>query len=382
MPEDGWDVNVEYEKLFGAAKRVNLFESEEEYDELWQFIIAQPQETYLTNELPFDGIVLPIVEKKPRIEERKKALISKSLTSLQEKHKSDLTPPKIVEPVIPNKHLFFIKENGVCDAKGYYDEKKQFFFICKDSLVSYDTDLIYLINDTENARENFLKKICEEEKGFYRVVRDAKCRSASAAACYVLGYLSDQSFWKDSEGKMLSEVYPDDFSVPIQEKVAKHTKPKKEQTPKKKEQTKKKEEPCPPKQQEPPKIEEPKKTSKVAKVVRPPRYYYITRENVGNRSCSAKGMYDKVNDKFIIMEGSELSYDVTSSYRFTASEIKRKKFIQLNCGSSRYDFKLKRDAICNSPDEAACFVLGENANGWVEWKSKDGISLESYISKV
>lgn len=95
MPEDGWDVNVEYEKLFGAAKRVNLFESEEEYDELWQFIIAQPQETYLTNELPFDGIVLPIVEKKPRIEERKKALISKILTSLQEEHKSDLTPQKL-----------------------------------------------------------------------------------------------------------------------------------------------------------------------------------------------------------------------------------------------------------------------------------------------
>ena len=139
---------------------------------------------------PYHKIVFDVSgAKKPRIEERKKALISKILTSLQEKHKSDLTPPKIAEPVIPNKHLFFIKENGVCDAKGYYDEKTQFFFICKDSLVSYDTDLIYLINDTENARDNFLKKICEEEKGFYRVVRDAKCRSASAAACYVIGYL-------------------------------------------------------------------------------------------------------------------------------------------------------------------------------------------------
>lgn len=378
MLEDGWVVNVEYEKLFGAAKRVNLFESEEEYDELRQFIIAQPQETDLSKELPFNGIVLPIIERKPKIEERKKSLISKILTSLLEKHKPDLTPKKVAKPV-PNKHLFFIKENGLCDAKGYYDEKTKFFFICKDSLVSYDTDLLYLINDPEKARETFLKKICEEEKGFYRVVRDAKCRSASAAACYVLGYLSDQSFWKDCEGKKLSEIYPDDFSTPIQKKVAK---PKKEQTPKKKEETKKREEPLPSKQQDPPKIEEPKKTAKVAKVGLPPRYYYITRENMGNRSCCAKGMYDKVNDIFIIMEGSELSPEVTSSYRYTASDIKRKKFIQLNCGYPRYDFKLKRDAICNSPDEAACFVLGENANGWVEWKSKEGISLESYINKV
>ena len=378
MSEEGWDVNVEYEKLFGAAKRVNLFESEEEYDELRQFIIAQPQETCLTPELPFDSIVLPIVERKPRIEERKKNLISRILTSLQEKHKPELTPKKVTEPV-PNRHLFFIKENGVCDAKGYYDEKTKFFFVCKDSLVSYDTDLLYLINDTENARETFLKKICEEEKGFYRVVRDAKCRSASAAACYVLGYLSDQSFWIDSEGKNLSEVYPDDFSVPIQKKVAK---PKKEQTPTKKEQTKKREEPRSQKQQEPPKIEEPKKTTKVARVGRPPRYYYIIRENMGTRSCNAKGMYDKVNDKFIVLEGSELAREVTSSYRFTASDIKRNKFIKLNCNITRYDLILRRDAICNSPDEAASFVLGESSNGWVEWKSKEGISLENYISKV
>ena len=378
MPEGRWDVNVEYEKLFGAAKRVNLFDSEEKYDELRQYIISQPHETNVPKGLPFDGIVLPIVERKPRIEERKCYLICKILTSLLEKRKPNLTPIKVTESV-PNRHLFFIKENGVCDAMGYYDEKSKFFYICKDSLVSYDTDLLYLINDTENAREYFLKKICQEEKGFYRVVRDAKCRSASAAACYVLGYLSDQSFWIDSEGKKLSEVYPDDFTVPIQKKV---TKPKKEQTPKKKEQTKKKEESRPTKQQESPKVEEPKKIIKDVRLGRSPRYYYIMREDIGNRSCKAKGMYDKVNDKFIILEGSELAHEVTSSYRYTASDIKRKKFIQLNCGNSRYDFKLKRDAICNSPDEAACFVLGENANGWLEWKSKEGISLESYINKV
>ena len=77
------------------------------------------------------------------------------------------------------------------------------------------------------------------------------------------------------------------------------------------------------------------------------------------------------------------------AYRFSASDIKRKKFIQQYCGPARTysgitlsDYKLKKDGICNSPDEAACFVLGEAADGWKEWKSKDGISLEGYINKI
>ena len=360
MSEDGWDINVEYEKLFGSAKRVNLFDSEEEYEELRQYIVSQPLETYLTKDLPFDGIVLPIVKRKPRIAERKKSLISTILASLQNKHIATQSSQSVIKSVVSDKHLFYIKEDGICDAIGYYDEKVQFFFICKDSIVSYETDHIYLINDKENARETFLKKICEKEKGFYRVVRDAKCRSASAAACYVLGYMANQTRWIDSEGKMLSEVYPDVFSTTIQKKEQKHSE----------------------KVQEPQKAEEPKKTAKFAKVGRPPRYYYIIRENMGNRSCKAKGMYDKANDKFIILEGSELAREVTSSYRFTASDIKRNKFIKFNCNITRYDLILKRDAICNSPDEAACFVLGEKSNGWVEWKSKEGVSLESYINKI
>lgn len=366
MSEDGWDVNVEYEKLFGAAKRVNLFDSEEDYYELRKFIADQPQEPIIANCLPFEGVVISREERKQKRERIKKTLF------IEETHKVAQTPPNDSKLLIPDKHLFFIKEEGVCDAKGYYNEELKYFFICKDSLVSYDTDLFYMINDTENARGNFLKKICEEENGYYRVVRDAKCRSASAAACYVLGYTSDHTCWIDSEGRMLSDVYPEIFTS--------LEKDKKEKT---KSKVKHKEERQAPKDKDmSTKVEEPMNSTNIIRLGRPPQYYYITRDNIGNRSCKAKGTYDKVNNKFIILAGSELAGEVTSSYRFTASDIKRKKFIQLNCGNSKFDFKLKRDAICNSPDEAASFVLGENANGWGEWKSKDGISLESYINKV
>jgi len=365
MTEEGWDVDKEYEKISGFIEHITLFDTEEEYNELRQFIMDQPQETYVTKSLPFEGVVISREEQKQKRERIKKAFI------IEEKHKTTQTPPNDSQHLISDKHLFFIKEKGVCDAKGYYNEELKYFFICKDSLVSYDTDLIYMSNDTENARENFLNKICEEDKGYYRVIRDAKCRSASAAACYVLGYISDQTYWKDSEGRLLSDVYPDVFSKPIHKNGVKQ---KRDQSSKKKQEIPKTEEKVP--QSEKP------KNKRMTPKGRPPRYYYIVRDNLGNRSCNAKGTYDKVNDKFILLSGSELAHEVTSSYRFTASDIKRKKFIQLNCGNSKWDFILKRDAICDSPDEAASFVLGEKTNGWIEWKSKDGISLESYISKV
>ena len=353
MHEVRWNINEEYEKIFGAAKRVNLFESEEEYDELRHFIINEPQEAFLFNQYPFEGIEIKIKEEKskPLIEE-----ISKM----------------VIQSVLPERHYFFIKEKGLCDAKGYYNEELKYFFICKNSQVAYDTDFFYNINDTENARENFLKKACKEDGGHFRVKKDAKCRSASAAACYVLGYEADLSRWIDSEGKTLVDIYPEIFSTAIQKNIS---------TSKIEPSSKKEQKQPSQKETNPSKSEVPEATPKVSKVGRTPIYFYITRDNIGDSSCYARGKYDNVNKKFILLAGSRLSSEVTPSYRYTASDIKRSKFIKLNCGIPKDKFLLTRDAICNSPDEAASFVLGEKADGWTEWKSQDEVSLGIYYNK-
>lgn len=355
MRELGHNINEEYEKLYGSTKRINLFDTEEEYNELRQFIIDQPYVTYVTEKLPFEGVELTVRKEitKPRRERLKKTIVEERKPA-----ENDATIKKHTLDV-HSRHLFFIKENGVCNASGYYNEEKKYFYICEGSLVSFETDLLYMVTDKEKARQNFLNKICTEVNGYFKVIRDAKCRSATAAASYVLGYQDDFSRWKDKDGKSLSEVYPTIFPPSNLEK---------DQTPKEKQELKEE--------------QIAKDNNKDTIKGRPPRYYYIIRENMGNRSCNAKGMYDKVNAQFIIVEGSILAHDVTSAYRFTASDIKRNKFIQLNCGNSRIEYRLKRDALCSSPDEAACYVLGENANGWIEWKSKSGLSLENYINKV
>ncbi len=242
---DGWDVNEEYERLFGAAKRVNLFDTEEEYNELRRFIMDQPQLTFVNPPMPFGGVCESIRPSRGK-NKKKEILIKQELAQLVEslkqylagrdgKWNNDLTSPKKVTPIRKSK--------------------------------------------------------------------------------------ADR-----------------------QDKTVEHNK-------------------------------------KVSSVKRAPRYYFIKRENSGSRLCFAKGMYDKNVDKFIILEGSELANEVTSKYRFSASDIKRNKIIQQNCESKNI-LRLKRDVTCNTPDEAACFVLGDFADGWVEWKSKEGLSLKSYISKI
>ncbi|MCR5711203.1 MAG: DUF4357 domain-containing protein [Prevotella sp.] len=344
MTEDGWNINEKYEELFGSAKRVNLFDTEDEYMSLRRYIVEQPIEIYHSSRLPFETIDLSIQYNKKEIPRKEIASIIQALQMQHIKLKKSSWADS-------SKHLFYIEVVGECNAAGYFEKETGYFYVCKNSLVAYDTDILYLASDTEKARVNFLKKACKEEHGYFRVMKDAKCRSASAAACYVMGRQADSTNWKDLQGNTISEVYPRFSLSPIPN----NEKPTKEDI-------------------------SSQKCVKVTKIGRSPRYYYISRD-MGNRSCKAKGMYDKVNDKFIILEGSVLAYEVTSSYRYTSSDIKRNKFIQQNC-KSKYENKLKRDAICNSPDEAACFVLGEKANGWTEWKSKDGISLDSYINKV
>ncbi|WP_231617764.1 DUF4357 domain-containing protein [Novipirellula aureliae] len=39
------------------------------------------------------------------------------------------------------------------------------------------------------------------------------------------------------------------------------------------------------------------------------------------------------------------------------------------------DYYFTQDYLFNAPSTAAAFVLGRNANGWVEWKDKNDATL-------
>lgn len=454
------DINNEYEKLFGKAKSINLFSSDEEYEKLRQYILNQPSDYKKNRTLPFDGIILMPYNEfvwKQEIESatnngkhvfyikqsqpfckaacffdaskgtivllrysyivnsnsysndfallsgRRKLLMHKSCQDKQgryltenvrcssplvtasyvlgrkadlsewcdEKGKSIVTfysalarlqaqeiKKKEVEKEeqnkgrgllellngianylnkkITDKHLFYIEEDGVCCASGYLEEDSKQFFIQKGSLVSKESDVIYACSQSGKARLRFLDKACVLKTQYYCVSKDAKCRSASAAACYVLGRKADYTAWKDDKGKSLDKVYPNRFFASQTE------------------------------------------SSQLPFVFPPeePLLFHIVKKDDSNSFCCASGTYDSTRNQFLILKDSILSLDVSSSYRYTAADCHRQKFIKLNCVKKSNGFIMKRDALCDSPSAAASFVLGRFANGWVEWKDESNRTLK------
>ena len=46
------------------------------------------------------------------------------------------------------------------------------------------------------------------------------------------------------------------------------------------------------------------------------------------------------------------------------------------------NYILQEDMLFTSPTYAEAFVIGGNANGLVEWKTKDGITLKEYTNAL
>lgn len=453
------DINSEYEKFFGRAKSINLFNSDEEYENLRQYIINQPNVCMKSRTLPFDDITLTpyndyiwkreiesvtnegkhvffIKQNQPfckaacyfdtskcaiillrysyivnsnsynrnltLLSGRRKLLMHKScqdnkgrylteniccpsplvtasyvlgrkadltewcdekgksivtyyyeLARLQaqeikkkETEKEEQDKGKILLGLLngvsnylvkkANIHIFYIEENGVCSASGYLEEDSKQFFIKKGSFVAKESDIIYAASQSGKARLRFLDKACVLKSHYYYVSKDAKCRSASAAACYVLGRKADFTVWKDAKGKSLEEVYPNRFFTP---------------------QTVSSQLPLLFPSDEPP-------------------LFHLVKTDDPKRYCRASGTYDSTGNQFLILKDSVLSLDVSSSYRYTAADYQRQKFIKLNCVKKSIGFVMKRDALCDSPSAAASFVLGRSANGWLEWKDDSNRTLK------
>lgn len=90
--------------------------------------------------------------------------------------------------------------------------------------------------------------------------------------------------------------------------------------------------------------------------------------------ADATGYYD--DDGFVILAGSKIRKDPVPSYSIWGGTsrtkmIKEKKFIEYDDKS----YKLVDNYLFNTPSGAAEIVLGRTANGWLEWKNKEGKTL-------
>ncbi|MBR3894835.1 MAG: GIY-YIG nuclease family protein [Clostridia bacterium] len=92
----------------------------------------------------------------------------------------------------------------------------------------------------------------------------------------------------------------------------------------------------------------------------------------------AFGVYDGEN--FEVLEGSEI--DIKRKCHSATMEKQRQTALangNIVCVDMKY--KLTVSVSFTSPSSAAMFVLGGSINGWVEWKDKDGKTLDELYRK-
>jgi len=113
--------------------------------------------------------------------------------------------------------------------------------------------------------------------------------------------------------------------------------------------------------------------------------FYCTRGGI-----EAKGFYD--GSKFIVLKGSAIKYKFESAYsgvarksaQYTESlKKKRSNLIEGNYFDPQNSgiVILKKDFVFNTPSAASCFCLGKSSNGWIDWKDKNGNTLDELIRK-
>ena len=93
----------------------------------------------------------------------------------------------------------------------------------------------------------------------------------------------------------------------------------------------------------------------------------------------AFGVYD--GEKFEVLEGSAVSDKIQNS---APDKVKILRNTAVNKGDIQQEgntYRLKKSMSFSSPSYAAAFVLGASANGWTEWKNKDGKTLDELFRK-
>jgi Domain of unknown function (DUF4357) len=90
---------------------------------------------------------------------------------------------------------------------------------------------------------------------------------------------------------------------------------------------------------------------------------------------NADAVGELVEDGFVVLQGSRATKDIESSVQDSVSSLRQKLFdcsILVDEGSQ---LRFTQDYLFQSPSGAAAFVLGRAADGWLEWKNKEGLNL-------
>lgn len=99
-----------------------------------------------------------------------------------------------------------------------------------------------------------------------------------------------------------------------------------------------------------------------------------------NKGVYAEGEY--VDNGFMVFKGAKIRLIPVDSYTNTSEEKMRNFLINNNFVTKENDFYiLKKDYLFKSPSQASGVILGHNSNGWIDWKNKNGETLNDVYRK-
>lgn len=92
----------------------------------------------------------------------------------------------------------------------------------------------------------------------------------------------------------------------------------------------------------------------------------------------ANGIGEYTNEGFVVHKDSRCRIELVASIQGTSharyrDQLASEEIIKLQDGA----YVFSRDHLFSSPSMAAMAVLGRSANGWVEWKTADGRTLDA-----
>ena len=91
-----------------------------------------------------------------------------------------------------------------------------------------------------------------------------------------------------------------------------------------------------------------------------------------SHNCDAKGFYH--TNGFTVINSSVLAKAVVPSFKWKE---KRQQLLEQYAVNKGDKLVLESDITFASPSTASMFVLGRPSNGWLDWKDKDGQTLDT-----
>ena len=101
------------------------------------------------------------------------------------------------------------------------------------------------------------------------------------------------------------------------------------------------------------------------------------------KGSGAEGIGEYTSEGFVVLKGSRCRKEMVASSIGTNDERARQKLIDEGVlVEINTMFEFTRNYLFSSPSRAAVIVMGRSANGWSEWKTLDGRTLDALKRQV